>query len=78
MLLCSDGIHSLVSDQELAEIAASGGSLTGLCNQLVSAAKREGGTDNCTVVIVSIKHLDADARDTPTIVEREQSPAQER
>jgi protein phosphatase len=60
ILLCSDGIHSLVSDEEFSTIAAADRPLNDICRDLVDAAKRGGGTDNCTVVIVSIRKSEAD------------------
>jgi len=54
VLLCSDGVHSLLTDHELSALASSKDSLEGVCHQLVEAAKREGGTDNCTVILVSV------------------------
>ena len=54
VLLCSDGVHSLLTDHELSALASSKDSLEGVCHQLVEAAKREGGTDNCTVILVAV------------------------
>ena len=77
ILLCSDGIHSLLSDEELASIAACDGSLQDICRQMIDAAKREGGTDNCTAVIVSVKHLEGDEPAASTVLESDGRTAQE-
>ena len=77
IMLCSDGIHSLVSDEELAALASAEGPLDQICRQMVDAAKREGGTDNCTVVIVSVKHLEGEDSDAATVLETDGRPAQE-
>jgi PPM family protein phosphatase len=56
ILLCSDGIHSLLSDKELSSIATNTErSLEETCQQLVDAAKRQGGTDNSTVILVAVR-----------------------
>lgn len=52
-LLCSDGLHGLVSDQEMAQIATSEDP-NGACHTLVELAKQRGGHDNITVQIVQI------------------------
>ena len=54
VLLCSDGIHSLLPDAELSALASSQNSLDDICRQIVDAAKREGGTDNSTVILVAV------------------------
>lgn len=54
VLLCSDGIHGLLPDAELSALAASNVSLDEICRQIVEAAKREGGTDNSTVILVEV------------------------
>jgi serine/threonine protein phosphatase PrpC len=51
-LLCSDGLHGLVSDKQIAEILSEPNTLEGKCKNLVSAAKLAGGPDNITVVLL--------------------------
>ena len=46
LLLCSDGVHKFVSDEQIAELvsrrpAASGSSLRAICDALVHAAKKQ-------------------------------------
>ena len=51
LLLCSDGLYSHVSDNELAEIV-SHNSPQEACVQLVELAKRGGGYDNITLAVL--------------------------
>jgi protein phosphatase len=55
LLLCSDGVHGLMSDDELSAIALSDVSIESMCQQLVDAARARGGTDNSTVVMVQVE-----------------------
>ena len=53
-LLCSDGLHGVVDTPTIGEILASEGALEGKCNALIDAAKRAGGPDNITAVLLSV------------------------
>lgn len=50
-LLCSDGLSSMVPDEQIAEILRAGASLQELCKRLVARANEQGGHDNVTVVL---------------------------
>jgi PPM family protein phosphatase len=50
-LLCSDGLTSMISDEEVASILRSAGSLEDAAEALVRAANQSGGKDNITVVL---------------------------
>ncbi len=53
LLLCTDGLHGLVSDRDL--LFCAGGSPAGdACQELVQMAKNRGGFDNITVQILRI------------------------
>ena len=55
ILLCSDGIHALVANDQLSALAADPtASLDDICHRLVEAAKEHGGSDNATVVLVTV------------------------
>ncbi|MGQ0735143.1 MAG: PP2C family protein-serine/threonine phosphatase [Acidobacteriota bacterium] len=54
LLLCSDGVHSLLSDDELSAIVTTDAALEEICQQLVDGAMRAGGTDNSTVILVAV------------------------
>jgi protein phosphatase len=60
VLLCSDGIHSLLPDAELSALASADDALDNICKQIVDAAKREGGTDNSTVILVAVSEPKAE------------------
>ena len=52
ILLTSDGLHGVVSAEEITEILSSPISLDAKCHSLVEAARREGGPDNITAVLL--------------------------
>src|SRR5262249_45795447 len=56
-LLCSDGLHGLVGDDELAEVA-SGANLDEACTELIAMANDRGGPDNITVILARVQDLD--------------------
>jgi protein phosphatase len=58
-LLCSDGLHSLVTDEEIAAVLARHPVLTEACQKLVELANEAGGKDNVTTVLVRIEGDDA-------------------
>jgi protein phosphatase len=57
VVLCSDGLHGLVTDAEIAKIAASA-PLDQAAQQLIDLANNRGGTDNITVIIAQVEALD--------------------
>ena len=70
-LLCSDGLTTMVSDDEIREILTSSRSLRQAVSKLIDAANRGGGRDNITAVAFRV--ADADAREgeeTPTLMSR--------
>jgi serine/threonine protein phosphatase PrpC len=54
-LLCSDGLTSMVSDDEVASILRGAGSLDEGAEALVRAANQSGGKDNVTVVLFRLE-----------------------
>ncbi len=52
ILLCTDGLHDIVSDSDIAEIMMSKGPCDWKCHLLVQAARDAGGPDNITVAIL--------------------------
>ncbi len=54
-LLCSDGLHSLVSDEEIVDLLEACPVLTEACAALVEKANAAGGKDNITAVLVRIE-----------------------
>src|SRR5262249_10126567 len=58
-LLCSDGLHGLVSDEDMTAAVEEHPVLTEACEQLVGMANAAGGKDNITVVLIRIEDEDA-------------------
>jgi PPM family protein phosphatase len=63
LLLCTDGLWSLLSDQEMRE-ALQSLSPTDACRELVQRAKERGAPDNITLQVLKIK-MNGDARSEP-------------
>jgi PPM family protein phosphatase len=53
-LLCSDGLTSMVPDEEILRIVSGSSSLDDAAAELVQAANRSGGEDNITVVLFRV------------------------
>jgi PPM family protein phosphatase len=53
-LLCSDGLTSMISDEEIGSIIRSADSLDAAADALVLAANQSGGKDNITVVLFRV------------------------
>jgi protein phosphatase len=60
LLLCSDGLSRVVSDDELRTAVAAQSDCARLCDDLVGLANARGGPDNITVVLA---RLDGDGLD---------------
>jgi len=54
LVLCTDGLHGVVVNAEIAEIA-SGPDLEEACRKLIALANERGGPDNITVIIARIE-----------------------
>ena len=54
VLVCSDGLHGQLSDEEIAKLA-SDGSLDRACRTLIALANERGGPDNITVALARIE-----------------------
>jgi protein phosphatase len=57
-LLCSDGLHGLVDDEEIAAVLGGSPVLTEACARLVEMANAAGGKDNITAVVIRIEDED--------------------
>jgi PPM family protein phosphatase len=51
ILLCSDGLHNALTDQELCELLNGDEPLSEICGRLIHAALSRGGRDNVTAVL---------------------------
>lgn len=54
VILCSDGLSSMVPDSEIESLAVSSATPQQAANNLVSAALTAGGADNITVIVVDV------------------------
>jgi serine/threonine protein phosphatase PrpC len=54
ILLCSDGLHGSANEAEITKILASPDSLESKCQQLVKTARRNGGPDNITAILLKV------------------------
>ncbi len=52
--LCSDGLHDALSDRQMETILRQNSSIKQAAIELVEAAKKAGGTDNITILIVKV------------------------
>ena len=55
LLLCTDGLYDMLSDEEIKEIVLKTGNMRDACSRLVDRANEQGGTDNITAVTVRIQ-----------------------
>jgi serine/threonine protein phosphatase PrpC len=54
VLLCSDGLHGVISDQTIAGVLASDGELEVKAKKLIELARAAGGPDNITTVLLRV------------------------
>ncbi|MGA8029013.1 MAG: protein phosphatase 2C domain-containing protein [Bryobacteraceae bacterium] len=54
VLLCSDGLHGVLDEKILQDTLNSEKTLPDKCHYLVEAAKKQGGPDNVTVVLIQL------------------------
>jgi hypothetical protein len=66
-LLCSDGLTSMIADDEVASILRSAGDLRAAADELVRAANQSGGKDNITVVMFRLGGADGMPGEDETI-----------
>jgi PPM family protein phosphatase len=60
ILLCSDGLTTMLTDEEIVAIVSESKSLEHAAKQLVKAANRRGGEDNVTVVLFALESSEPD------------------
>jgi protein phosphatase len=70
VLLCSDGLTSMIDEHRIAEILAGEHSLESAGDKLIDAANDAGGRDNITVVLFRLEDVggDSDHADHATVV----------
>jgi serine/threonine protein phosphatase PrpC len=52
VLLCSDGLHGVAEEPEIARILGSQATLETKCQELIAAARERGGPDNITAILL--------------------------
>jgi len=52
ILLCSDGLTNMLSDEQIFDVFKTGTDADGLCERLVQAALDAGGSDNISVIVI--------------------------
>jgi protein phosphatase len=57
LLLCSDGLSGMVTDDDLQRLVATAPSPQAACDALIDAANRAGGEDNITAIIIRAEAL---------------------
>jgi protein phosphatase len=69
LLLCSDGLNSMLSDDQILNVLGAAGSLRDAADELIDAANEAGGRDNITVVLCRMEDVGAgDAPEEATAV----------
>lgn len=58
LVLCSDGLHGAVDDEDIISVLSTNRSLENMCEILVQLALDNGGTDNITVILVTLEEED--------------------
>jgi PPM family protein phosphatase len=58
LLLCSDGLHGVVTAPEMASLAGSGRDLTAAAQELVALANERDGSDNVSVQLIRIRGVE--------------------
>ena len=59
-LICSDGLTTMLTDEEIHGLLTTDGGLEEQCEQLVGLANDKGGVDNITVILVQVTQVEAD------------------
>ncbi len=57
VLVCSDGLHGVLSDAEIKQISVTAPDAPTACEQLIASANEGGGPDNITVILVHIRPI---------------------
>jgi serine/threonine protein phosphatase PrpC len=75
LLLCSDGLTSMVGEDVIARVLGSASTLEQAAQGLIAEANDAGGRDNITVVLFRLEEVGGEAlEDEPTVVGLEPSP----
>jgi PPM family protein phosphatase len=66
LLLCSDGLSSMLSDPQIRDILSQQAAPETACRQLIAAANHAGGKDNITAVVLAVAHAPDDDSENPS------------
>jgi serine/threonine protein phosphatase PrpC len=69
-LLCSDGLTTMVSEEEIKRVLTEARSLRAAVSELVDAANRAGGRDNITAVAFRVSEREAEDEEGATLIAR--------
>jgi len=58
LMLCSDGLHTVVTDATINEILGGGMPISRKVSQFIARANSAGGPDNISCVLIEIDHGD--------------------
>jgi serine/threonine protein phosphatase PrpC len=78
LLLCSDGLTSMISEERIAQVLGSAESLDEAADNLIQEANEAGGRDNITVVLTRVEEVESadGASDQPTMLAPAAAPDQ--
>jgi protein phosphatase len=68
LLLCSDGLTSMISERHMREILADAANLQAAADRLIDSANAAGGKDNITVVLFRVEDAGEGTVDQPTML----------
>jgi protein phosphatase len=74
LLLCTDGLNTMVSEQVIAEALGSPTEAADVARRLVRAALKAGGEDNVTAVVVRFGEAGADEGDAEDVTSTDPAP----
>jgi protein phosphatase len=77
VLLCSDGLTTMVTERQIETVLEIGGPLAPLGRGLVYAANAAGGKDNITVIMFRLGEADPEATPAPVVSESDPEPESE-
>jgi PPM family protein phosphatase len=76
-LICSDGLTSMIADDEVSSILRSAGSLDAAADELIRAANQSGGKDNITVILFRLGEVEGDGEAAEPDAPARPAPADE-
>jgi PPM family protein phosphatase len=78
VLLCSDGLTSMITEEQIVAILASEPDLDVAADRLITEANEAGGRDNITVILFTLEDVGGDGNvDEPTVIGMAPLPAAE-